>query len=406
MARDHGRIMCSIWDDREFLKLDAAVQRTYFLLISEPSISNAGVMMLTLRRWARLAADTPIEVLEDHIRVLSDCRFLVVDWDTEELLVRSFIRNDGVVKQPHILLNAIRSVRHLRSPVLRVAVGRELARVGATGLVLPKYMGEVEHIIGSLQPETGPNPAGNPALEPIPGTPTPSWSSGIDRNTRSAANVGEATEPFPEGFREGLYEGFGEGFGEPYGEGEGEVGISSFVVTHLSSKERGGRKPKIAKQTIDKHFATFWAAYPRREAKKAAYDKFARLIRDGIPPETLISGARRYAASLAKAGREREKTKIPTTWLNQGCWDDEYDQADTTTAEVQDDPKAWLLRQWEAATVSEIGKRTSFRYQVPDLPRGIAPSEAEKWHFDHRREWIKTNNEAIIAELKGLACTA
>ena len=53
MARDHGRIMCSIWDDKEFLKLDAAVQRTYFLLISEPSISNAGVVMLTLRRWAQ-----------------------------------------------------------------------------------------------------------------------------------------------------------------------------------------------------------------------------------------------------------------------------------------------------------------------------------------------------------------
>ena len=398
MARDHGRIRCSIWDDKEFLKLDAAVQRTYFLLISEPSISNAGVVMLTLRRWASLAADTPIETLEAHLRVLSDCRFVVIDWDTEELLVRSFIRNDGVAKQPHILLNAVRSVRHLRSQVLRIAVGRELSRIGAGGLVLPKFMAEVDQITASLAPN---EPSVTPS-EPSSGIDTPTWSAGNIENPRSTPEVGARNE----GFQEGFFEGFGEGFGEPYGEGEGEVVISSFVVTHLPSKDRVERKPRLQQKTIDKHFDTFWAAYPRRESKQGARDKFGRLLRDGTTPETLIDGARRYAAYCRKVNREREKIKHPTTWLNNGCWDDEYDQADTTTAEVQEDPRAWLLRQWEAAAVSEIGKRTSFRYQVPDLPRGIAPADVEKWHFEHRRDWIKTNNEAIIAELRGLACTA
>ena len=143
-----------------------------------------------------------------------------------------------------------------------------------------------------------------------------------------------------------------------------------------------------------KEYASEWAAI------RSLAEEF------GTTPETLIDGARRYAAYCRKDNREREKIKHPTTWLNNGCWDDEYDQADTPTAEVQEDPRAWLLRQWEAAAVSEIGKRTSFRYQVPDLPRGIAPADVEKWHFEHRRNWIKTNNEAIIAELRGLACTA
>jgi hypothetical protein len=393
MARDHGRIMCSIWEDHEFLKLDAAVQRTYFMFISEPSISNAGVVMLTLRRWANLAPDTPIEVLERHVQILAECRFVVVDWDTEELLVRSFIRNDGVAKQPHVLLNAVRSVRHLRSPMLRIAVGRELLRIGATELVLPKYMAEVERIMASLFPEHVDDGSTNANAD--------RWSAENGHSSRSESQVEQENEGFPEGFSED----FKEGLWEPCGEGEGVVGTSSSVVTHLSSK-RVERKPRLQQKTIDRHFDTFWAAYPRRESKQGARDKFARLLRDGMDPETLIEGARRYAAYCRKVNREREKIKHPTTWLNQGCWDDDLGDIDTVATEVKDDPRSWLLRQWETASVAEIAKRTSFRYEMPDLPRGIKPSEVEGFHFEHRQNWIKANNEAIIAELKGLPCTA
>lgn len=70
-------------------------------------------------------------------------------------------------------------------------------------------------------------------------------------------------------------------------------------------------------------FDEFWDAYPRRVGKKAAADKFRTAMKSGITPQQLIDGARRYAAHCHENRIGERYTKHPTTWLNQGCWDDE-----------------------------------------------------------------------------------
>ncbi|NUS00402.1 MAG: hypothetical protein HOV67_34700 [Kribbellaceae bacterium] len=71
----------------------------------------------------------------------------------------------------------------------------------------------------------------------------------------------------------------------------------------------------------DAEFDAFWKAYPKRVSKAGARTKWDAAIKRGIDPAVILAGAQRYATE--RAGADPRYTKHPTTWLNQGCWDDE-----------------------------------------------------------------------------------
>lgn len=158
---------------------------------------------------------------------------------------------------------------------------------------------------------------------------------------------------------------------------------------------------KLDKKAIDEKFAEFWSVYPRREAKKGAQARFARAIKDGVDPEVIVSGAKRYAAYLSSTGRDRDMTKLPTTWLNQGCWDDEL-QGGTVSAVVVPigDHRAWLQEMWRTGDVASICNITTLAYEEPDLPDHVTTkAEGEAFSLQHRRDWINANHEEILTQL-------
>jgi hypothetical protein len=129
MARGHGRILTLIWEDADFLALTQEQQRLYLFLISQPNLNHAGLLPLTLRRWARKAAGlTPAE-LDAHLAALAAARFIVLDEDTEELLIRSFVRNDGVWKQPKVMGAMVSGAMEISSRLLRAALLAEMDRI-------------------------------------------------------------------------------------------------------------------------------------------------------------------------------------------------------------------------------------------------------------------------------------
>ncbi|WP_202977681.1 hypothetical protein, partial [Streptomyces sp. E5N298] len=129
MARGHGRILTSIWDDADFLALDERHQRLYLFLISQPNLNHAGLLDLTLRRWSRKARGLTSAELEKTLHGLEDARFIVMDEDTEELLIRSFVRNDGVWKQPKVMGAMVSGALEISSWRLRHALLAEMDRV-------------------------------------------------------------------------------------------------------------------------------------------------------------------------------------------------------------------------------------------------------------------------------------
>jgi hypothetical protein len=129
VPRSHARILVSIWTDPDFRALSPEAQRAYMLLLSQGSLNNAGVLPLTVKRWAAGCHATTTGDVEKALAELDDHRYVVVDEDTEEVLVRSFIRNDGISKQPQMLKSALKEAVGIESARLRSVLAQELRKL-------------------------------------------------------------------------------------------------------------------------------------------------------------------------------------------------------------------------------------------------------------------------------------
>src|SRR5690606_3008724 len=129
MARGHGRVLSSIWTDPDFIALDVYAQRMYLFLLSQSDLTHAGLVPMRIRRWPTKLSGGSVEGIGEALEALSQARFIVLDHDTEEVLIRTFVRNDGVWKQPLVMLRMREDAREIESPALRKAFADELPRI-------------------------------------------------------------------------------------------------------------------------------------------------------------------------------------------------------------------------------------------------------------------------------------
>lgn len=131
MARDSARLLLGIWRDADFVALPSGAQRLYLLALSQPNLSWAGVVPYTPARWAGLAPDTTPTRIRRDARVLAEARFVVVDESTEEMLVRTYVMHDRVLRSPNVTVAMTKAAHLIVSPVVRKAFMRELVRLAS-----------------------------------------------------------------------------------------------------------------------------------------------------------------------------------------------------------------------------------------------------------------------------------
>lgn len=171
MARSYANIITAIWQDADWRALNASPQRTYLMLVTQANISAAGTMPLTVRRWAAGAGDTSSDDIRADLAVLAAGRYVVVDEDTEELLVRSFVRHDKGYANEKRRRAITDAAGHVESAVIRQALSAEFVRVG-----LP------------------PIDAGGPP-EPTPENRDRASDAASDRASAESDSTGERPEP-------------------------------------------------------------------------------------------------------------------------------------------------------------------------------------------------------------------
>jgi hypothetical protein len=125
MARPYAKTFTSIWNDRDFTALPERAQRLYWLMYTQAHLSYAGVVPFTAKRWAGLASDSNAKALERALAELEAVRFVVHDDSTEEVLIRTFIRWDGVLKSPNICVAMVKDYCAVLSPKIRAAIAEE-----------------------------------------------------------------------------------------------------------------------------------------------------------------------------------------------------------------------------------------------------------------------------------------
>lgn len=296
MAREFSKMNLSINQDADWRKLPPPAQHLYMTLWNHPSLNYCGVVDWRPGRLAALSAGWATEDVEEAADCLEARLFVVIDRDTEELLVRSWVRFDGLMKQPRVAVSYANAYASTASNDIRGVVVHEGIKLRNLEPNLPGWT--KRQVIEMLEMES------------------------IDPRSRTLP-----ADPFGDGFPHRFGYRFPKDLGETLPNVSGSVTGSPTTATTTATSLQLHRPPKtgeISSADADgpNSFAEFWKSYPRKVGKGAAEKAWAKAIR-------LADATEIIAAAIAHADwhqRDRTETRFiphPSTWLNEKRWSDE-----------------------------------------------------------------------------------
>lgn len=277
MAREYGVIYHDIWGDSDFRALSTRAQLLYLQLLTSPTLNYAGVADWRPKRIAPLASDLTVRSVERAAGELARGLFVVIDEDTEEVLIRSFLKHDGLLKKPNVTKAMLKAFNATSSDVLRGVVVHELGKLreqfpewgGFAVEGVSKVLEREPFNPSDLVPFGDSNPSGNPS-ENDPSLLTP----------------------------------------------------NSLLLTPDSSLPASDDAWTTTKLT--QLFESAWKHWPKKVEKQPALDKFI-LKAKRFDPATLAGDIVRFGDAYAAT---TEKHFVPglVTWLNRERWTDELPQ--------------------------------------------------------------------------------
>ncbi|MEV7962365.1 hypothetical protein [Oerskovia paurometabola] len=183
MAREFARTNISIWQDEDFRALPPAAQHLFFVLWNHPTLSYAGVVDWRPGRLSGMAGNwAPADV-----QAAADCLearlFIVIDPVTEECLIRSWARWDGLLKQPRMAVSFANAFAEIASADLRGVLVHQTQKLNQ---IEPDLTGWAKPQVQTILAKTG-----------------------LDPRARALPK-----DPFGDGFAPSFAPGFGPGLGE------------------------------------------------------------------------------------------------------------------------------------------------------------------------------------------------
>lgn len=94
-----------------------------------------------------------------------------------------------------------------------------------------------------------------------------------------------------------------------------------------NANDNARKLPEITQKSYETLFETFWQAYPRKVAKQKAFASFVKLKPTEEMTATLVAAVERHKKTNQWQRDNGEYIPHPTTWLNQGRWEDEVKEA-------------------------------------------------------------------------------
>lgn len=129
MARDRANIRTDMWGDSDWRKLSSGAQWLYMYLLTSPSLSYVGTADWRPGRIAAKVSDFDAGTVRDFAYELEMGRFVFTDDDTEEALVRSFMRHDGLLLNPNLWRSMGNDFADVGSEALRGIIASEARRL-------------------------------------------------------------------------------------------------------------------------------------------------------------------------------------------------------------------------------------------------------------------------------------
>jgi len=323
--REYASTNVTIWQDPDFRALPYPAQMLYFMLWTHPQLSYCGVVDW---RPAKLTGSGQ-GWTKDGILTVAAClearHFIVIDEDTEECLLRSWVRWDGLMRQPRLPVSFALAYATVGSNLIRGVVIHEMNKLrilepAAGGWDKPQVKAMFD--LPSIDPKQ--RHLDDPFAEGFE-LALPSITAKV--STKGTARVSASTTS--------------KGTANPSEEVSAKVSGRATPCSLLLAPNSLLRAEEPASSTlspVDATFNEFWDAYPKKADKIAAKKAYAKAIKSGATPESLAAAAARYARSI----EDPKFTKHPATWLNAGSY---LDAENAAPRRKLPNDKAW----WDTA---------------------------------------------------------
>jgi hypothetical protein len=283
VAREFAQIKLSIWADDDWRDLSPEARYLYLTLLTSPTLTHCGTADW---RPARLSAvnGQARDVIEDAGAEMVDSLHILIDEETEEVLIRSFVRNDGLMKQP------------------KMAVAMASAHAGVASVTL---RGVIVHEAKRLR-EDFPNLHG--------------WGAERAIELLGMRSVDPSTYPLGKGSRKGKR--------TPIGNGSVK-GSPTTTPSTTPTDSRLTPSTSVDISTADAvavpewtPFDAFWDAYGKKVGRGAAEKAWAKATKRA-DPEVIITAAHHHTEWHKRSGTEARFIPHASTWLNEKRWADE-----------------------------------------------------------------------------------
>jgi hypothetical protein len=141
MARKYGRLMVSVWEDKDYQTLSLADQGLFCALLAHPKISWVGVLDYIPSRLVKISHELTRDALAKGLQRLIDIGLLCFDEETEEIWVRRFVYYDGVLTVQNMGKAMVAAYNAVESEFLKDLIVGELGRMWAENSNLAGWRG-------------------------------------------------------------------------------------------------------------------------------------------------------------------------------------------------------------------------------------------------------------------------
>ena len=298
-GHDYTQVNTALWSDDDWRTLTSDEQWLYFLLWTHPDLSAAGVLDWRPGKLSGFAIDKGAADLRGIAVTLQQKRFILIDEDTEEVLVRPYIRRDrNRLTMPNTAKGMCRAFASTGSKKIRQVIVHEVQKAHSRTPDLKGFVSETSRadlfdlmrqpanpIESFVDPEgmgSDVDPQGIDSASPkVAEIQTGTHHKGIENSSPLRKTLDDKQRRPSEGHVEG--------------QGSGHQGDSQ---TEASSAEIALIEPEEAGPSLEDFFDQFWGHWPKKMKKPAALKAFTRAVKEKrATPERIVQGAEIYSWS-------------------------------------------------------------------------------------------------------------
>jgi len=308
MPRDHTRIHTDIWGDDDWLDLSPEAQHLYFVLYTgPPSFCGAGDWQ-PKKIAARAKGWTP-ELVTRAAAELQEGLFLLLDLDTEEYLLRSWVKHDGLYRVQNMAVSVANARAALASRKLRGVVVFEVSKLQVSEPTLESWKKDA---VAKMLSQKAVDPAEqdwpSPWVSPKASGKASPWDSSSPTEEPSPSDSGRATpSPTPAINSNSSSEG-----PRKRGTRLSEDWMPSEEVIQQMSSER----PDVDLRMEHRKFIDYWKAKTGKDATKLDWDAtFRNWIRNARTAPHLKAVVNGMATSDLRVAQVQALKKTPSARL-------------------------------------------------------------------------------------------